>query len=193
MAKIIFAASQPTRPSADGASWCGLSSWNALRGSGLCSRSIACVCRLFDSDRSDIKKGPLPDNGLEVMYHDATLGERMLGEQPMTPRRTESPLSSSTSWTSWRRKSARPWRTSHRGSRPSAPSRWCATASARRPGEYAMHSCARQHDRAALGVGMVGGLLQDGREEFEGPPGTSSGRWGGLLSCVPSWRGSRRS
>lgn len=31
------------------------------------------------------------------------------------------------------------------------------------------------------------------REEFEGPPGTSSGRRGGLLSCVPSWRGSRRS
>jgi hypothetical protein len=27
---------------------------------------------------------------------------------------------------------------------------------------YAMHSCNRQHDRAALGVGMVGGLLQDG-------------------------------
>src|ERR1700726_1254773 len=50
-----------------------------------------------------------------------------------------------------------------------------------RPGEYAMHSW--QHDRAALGVGMVGGLLQDGREEFEGPPGTSSGRRGGLLSC----------
>jgi FtsP/CotA-like multicopper oxidase with cupredoxin domain len=27
----------------------------------------------------DMKKGPPPDNGLEVMYHGATLGERMLG------------------------------------------------------------------------------------------------------------------
>ena len=27
----------------------------------------------------DIRKGPPPDNGLEVMYHSATLGERMLG------------------------------------------------------------------------------------------------------------------
>jgi FtsP/CotA-like multicopper oxidase with cupredoxin domain len=27
----------------------------------------------------DMKKGPPPDNGLEVMYHTATLGERMLG------------------------------------------------------------------------------------------------------------------
>jgi FtsP/CotA-like multicopper oxidase with cupredoxin domain len=27
----------------------------------------------------DMKKGPPPDNGLEVMYHRATLGERMLG------------------------------------------------------------------------------------------------------------------
>ena len=27
----------------------------------------------------DIKKGPPPDNGLEVMYHAATLGDRMLG------------------------------------------------------------------------------------------------------------------
>lgn len=27
----------------------------------------------------DIKKGPPPDNGLEVMYHAATLGDQMLG------------------------------------------------------------------------------------------------------------------
>jgi FtsP/CotA-like multicopper oxidase with cupredoxin domain len=27
----------------------------------------------------DIRKGPPPDNGLEVMYHAATLGDRMLG------------------------------------------------------------------------------------------------------------------
>ena len=33
----------------------------------------------------DIKKGPPPDNGLEVMYHAATLGERMLGAgEPIT-------------------------------------------------------------------------------------------------------------
>ncbi len=32
----------------------------------------------------DMRKGPPPDNGLEVMYHSATLGERMLGhDEPM--------------------------------------------------------------------------------------------------------------
>src|SRR6516164_9170613 len=35
----------------------------------------------------DIKQGPPPDNGLEVMYHAATLGERMLGHgEPITVR-----------------------------------------------------------------------------------------------------------
>jgi FtsP/CotA-like multicopper oxidase with cupredoxin domain len=38
----------------------------------------------------DIKKGPPPDNGLEVMYHAATLGERMLGHgEPIRVREGE--------------------------------------------------------------------------------------------------------
>ena len=38
----------------------------------------------------DIKKGPPPDNGLEVMYHAATLGDRMLGHgEPITVREGE--------------------------------------------------------------------------------------------------------
>ena len=38
----------------------------------------------------DIKKGPPPDNGLEVMYHAATLGGRMLGHgEPVTVREGE--------------------------------------------------------------------------------------------------------
>ena len=38
----------------------------------------------------DIKKGPPPDNGLEVMYHSATLGDRMLGHgEPITVREGE--------------------------------------------------------------------------------------------------------
>jgi FtsP/CotA-like multicopper oxidase with cupredoxin domain len=38
----------------------------------------------------DFKKGPPPDNGLEVMYHAATLGERMLGHgEPLRVREGE--------------------------------------------------------------------------------------------------------
>lgn len=38
----------------------------------------------------DIKKGPPPDNGLEVMYHAATLGERVLGHgEPIRVREGE--------------------------------------------------------------------------------------------------------
>ncbi|MGE0578852.1 multicopper oxidase family protein [Reyranella sp.] len=38
----------------------------------------------------DIHKGPPPDNGLEVMYHAATLGERMLGHgEPLRVRQGE--------------------------------------------------------------------------------------------------------
>jgi len=38
----------------------------------------------------DIRKGPPPDNGLEVMYHAATLGERMLGHgEPIRVRQGE--------------------------------------------------------------------------------------------------------
>jgi FtsP/CotA-like multicopper oxidase with cupredoxin domain len=38
----------------------------------------------------DIKKGPPPDNGLEVMYHAATLGDRMLGHgEPIRVRQGE--------------------------------------------------------------------------------------------------------
>jgi FtsP/CotA-like multicopper oxidase with cupredoxin domain len=38
----------------------------------------------------DIHKGPPPDNGLEVMYHAATLGDRMLGQgEPIRVRQGE--------------------------------------------------------------------------------------------------------
>lgn len=38
----------------------------------------------------DIRKGPPPDNGLEVMYHAATLGDRMLGHgEPIRVRQGE--------------------------------------------------------------------------------------------------------
>jgi FtsP/CotA-like multicopper oxidase with cupredoxin domain len=38
----------------------------------------------------DIRKGPPPDNGLEIMYHAATLGERMLGHgEPIRVREGE--------------------------------------------------------------------------------------------------------
>jgi FtsP/CotA-like multicopper oxidase with cupredoxin domain len=38
----------------------------------------------------DIRKGPPPDNGLEVMYHAATLGDRMLGHgEPLRVRQGE--------------------------------------------------------------------------------------------------------
>jgi FtsP/CotA-like multicopper oxidase with cupredoxin domain len=38
----------------------------------------------------DIRKGPPPDNGLEVMYHTATLGDRMLGHaEPIRVRQGE--------------------------------------------------------------------------------------------------------
>jgi len=38
----------------------------------------------------DIKKGPPPDNGLEIMYHAATLGDRMLGHgEPIRVREGE--------------------------------------------------------------------------------------------------------
>ena len=38
----------------------------------------------------DMRKGPPPDNGLEVMYHSATLGQRMLGhDEPIRVRRGE--------------------------------------------------------------------------------------------------------
>ena len=38
----------------------------------------------------DLRKGPPPDNGLEVMYHTATLGQRMLGhDEPIRVRQGE--------------------------------------------------------------------------------------------------------
>jgi len=38
----------------------------------------------------DLRKGPPPDNGLEVMYHAATLGQRMLGhDEPLRVREGE--------------------------------------------------------------------------------------------------------
>jgi FtsP/CotA-like multicopper oxidase with cupredoxin domain len=42
----------------------------------------------------DLRKGPPPDNGLEVMYHTATLGQRMLGhDEPIRVRQGERLLS----------------------------------------------------------------------------------------------------
>ena len=38
----------------------------------------------------DIRKGPPPDNGLEAMFHAATLGDRMLGHgEPVRVREGE--------------------------------------------------------------------------------------------------------
>ena len=45
----------------------------------------------------DIHKGPPPDNGLEVMYHAATLGEQMLGHDAPIRVRPASAFSSASS------------------------------------------------------------------------------------------------
>jgi FtsP/CotA-like multicopper oxidase with cupredoxin domain len=49
---------------------------------GQYDREVLLAAHLWDGEwvsMQDIRKGPPPDNGLEVMYHAATLGDRMLG------------------------------------------------------------------------------------------------------------------
>src|SRR5277367_2316338 len=49
---------------------------------GRYDREVSLAARRWEGEwvsMQDIRKGPPPDNGLEVMYHAATLGDRMLG------------------------------------------------------------------------------------------------------------------
>jgi FtsP/CotA-like multicopper oxidase with cupredoxin domain len=49
---------------------------------GRYDREVLLAAHLWDGEwvsMQDIRKGPPPDNGLEVIYHAATLGDRMLG------------------------------------------------------------------------------------------------------------------
>jgi hypothetical protein len=60
-----FAASQPISPAGD---------------PGRYDREVLLAAHLWEGEwvsMQDIRKGPPPDNGLEVMYHAATLGNRM--------------------------------------------------------------------------------------------------------------------
>jgi FtsP/CotA-like multicopper oxidase with cupredoxin domain len=60
---------------------------------GRYDREVLLAARHWDGhwvSLQDIKKGPPPDNGLEVMYHAATLGDRMLGHgEPIRVREGE--------------------------------------------------------------------------------------------------------
>jgi FtsP/CotA-like multicopper oxidase with cupredoxin domain len=60
---------------------------------GRYDREIVLAARHWDGawvSMQDIHKGPPPDNGLEVMYHAATLGDRMLGHgEPIRVRQGE--------------------------------------------------------------------------------------------------------
>jgi len=60
---------------------------------GRYDREIMLAARHWDGawvSMQDIHKGPPPDNGLEVMYHAATLGDRMLGHgEPIRVRQGE--------------------------------------------------------------------------------------------------------
>jgi len=50
--------------------------------SGRYDREVLLAAHLWEGEwvsMQDLRKGPPPDNGLEVMYHAATLGDRMLG------------------------------------------------------------------------------------------------------------------
>ena len=50
-------------------------------------REVLLAARRWEGEwvsMQDLRKGPPPNNGLEVMYHAATLGERMLGhDEPL--------------------------------------------------------------------------------------------------------------
>jgi len=60
---------------------------------GRYDREVLLAARRWEGEwvsLQDMRKGPPPDNGLEVMYHAATLGERMLGHgEPIRVRRGE--------------------------------------------------------------------------------------------------------
>jgi FtsP/CotA-like multicopper oxidase with cupredoxin domain len=60
---------------------------------GRYDREILLAARRWEGEwisMQDIRKGPPPNNGLEVMYHSATLGERMLGhDEPIRVREGE--------------------------------------------------------------------------------------------------------
>ena len=56
-------------------------------------REVLLAARRWEGEwvsMQDLRKGPPPDNGLEVMYHSATLGQRMLGhDEPIRVRQGE--------------------------------------------------------------------------------------------------------
>ncbi len=60
---------------------------------GRYDREVLLAARRWEGEwvsMQDLRKGPPPDNGLEVMYHSATLGERMLGhDEPIRVRQGE--------------------------------------------------------------------------------------------------------
>jgi FtsP/CotA-like multicopper oxidase with cupredoxin domain len=60
---------------------------------GRYDREVLLAARRWEGEwvsMQDIRKGPPPDNGLEVMYHSATLGQRMLGhDEPIRVRQGE--------------------------------------------------------------------------------------------------------
>jgi FtsP/CotA-like multicopper oxidase with cupredoxin domain len=60
---------------------------------GRYDREVLLAARRWEGEwvsMQDLRKGPPPDNGLEVMYHAATLGERMLGhDEPIRVRQGE--------------------------------------------------------------------------------------------------------
>jgi FtsP/CotA-like multicopper oxidase with cupredoxin domain len=65
----------------------------AAGASGLHDREVLLAAHHWDGawvSMQDMKIGPPPDNGLEVMYHAATLGDRMLGHgEPLSVRQGE--------------------------------------------------------------------------------------------------------
>ena len=60
---------------------------------GRYDREVLLAARRWEGEwvsMQDLRKGPPPNNGLEVMYHAATLGERMLGhDEPIRVRQGE--------------------------------------------------------------------------------------------------------
>ncbi len=60
---------------------------------GRYDREVLLAARRWEGEwvsMQDIRKGPPPNNGLEVMYHSATLGQRMLGhDEPVRVRQGE--------------------------------------------------------------------------------------------------------
>ena len=60
---------------------------------GRYDREVLLVARRWEGEwvsMQDLRKGPPPDNGLEVMYRSATLGQRMLGhDEPIRVRQGE--------------------------------------------------------------------------------------------------------